>query len=252
MNLCVLIPAYNEALHIEGAIRSVLDQAASCPVQIIVVDDGSTDDTAAIVTRLKRDYPTIRLIKTANRGIPYTRNTLVENIPDTCDYVTFLDADDAFAPGRIERHFLLFASDPTLDFVFGQLRLVNAEAGGLSGAITDDDTIARGPSLSAGTYAKSLIRRIGSFDPEFRQSEDMDYLFRIIESGAQCFLLDEVATFYRRHKGNITANISQTRRYFMKAMLWHRRRRAQDTTLASVEGVFYVAHLASDLQAARR
>ena len=101
--LSVLIPTYNYADFIEAAIQSVLDQAAQ-GVEILVVDDGSTDDTEAVLQPLSTGR--IRYLKQANAGPSAARNFGMREARG--DYFMFLDADDALLPGCIST---------TLDFL---------------------------------------------------------------------------------------------------------------------------------------
>ncbi|MEO8531021.1 MAG: glycosyltransferase, partial [Deltaproteobacteria bacterium] len=90
--ISVLIPAYNAARFIAVAIASVLDQEVSCPVEIIVVDDGSTDETAEIVAEIARGAANVRLIQTPNCGVASARNTAIATASAETQFITFLDA----------------------------------------------------------------------------------------------------------------------------------------------------------------
>jgi len=116
MTVSVVIPAYNVALCIERAIRSALDQSLP-PIEVIVVDDGSTDSTFDVVSRLSRDDARVKLLKLPiNRGPAAARNAGIESARG--DWIAILDADDAFFSDHLrylvnaaERHDLTFAAD---------------------------------------------------------------------------------------------------------------------------------------------
>ncbi len=93
-SISVVIPLYNKALFVDAAVRSALAQG-ECVREVIVVDDGSTDDGAAIVSRI--DDPRLRLIRQANAGVSAARNNGMR--ATSCALVAFLDADDYWLDG---------------------------------------------------------------------------------------------------------------------------------------------------------
>src|SRR6478752_6225540 len=99
MTVSVVIPTYNVALCVERAIRSALDQSLQ-PVEVIVVDDGSTDATCDVVSRLGRDDARIKLLKQlVNKGPGAARNVGFESAKG--DWIAILDADDAYFGDRL-------------------------------------------------------------------------------------------------------------------------------------------------------
>ncbi|MBS0330449.1 MAG: glycosyltransferase family 2 protein, partial [Proteobacteria bacterium] len=109
----VIIPAFNAAGTLARAIESV--RAQSWPVhEIIVVDDGSTDATADVARRFGE---AVRLIRQPNSGVSVARNAGAAAA--TGDWLAFLDADDWYAPGRVELHAAWIAEDATLDCLTG-------------------------------------------------------------------------------------------------------------------------------------
>ena len=124
--VAVVIPVYNGAAVIERAIRSVLDQTVAV-AEIIVVDDGSVDDTVAVVEQLADTNPNITLIRQPqNGGVSKARNTGFAHA--TADWIAILDADDAYRPNRIEE-LLKCAGDKPVDLVFDNMILHDLDAG---------------------------------------------------------------------------------------------------------------------------
>ena len=109
-SVSVIIPAYNAAAHIARAIDSVLAQSTP-PLEIIVVDDGSTDDTAELVARR---YPQVTCVRQDNRGCGQARNTGCTAARG--DWLAFLDADDAWLPAKLEKQ-LALSVDPRVAVV---------------------------------------------------------------------------------------------------------------------------------------
>lgn len=95
--ISVVIPLYNKALHIESTLASVLSQTVQ-PLEVIVVDDGSTDGGAEIVEKMK--HPLLKLIKQENKGVSAARNAGVREA--AANYVAFLDADDSWQVFHLE------------------------------------------------------------------------------------------------------------------------------------------------------
>ena len=114
----IVVPAYNEAAGIEAAVRSLV--ASDLRAEVIVVDDGSTDDTAAIVERL--DLPGVRLIRQANAGKPAALNAGIAAA--TYDLVVMVDGDTVFEPATVRRLIQPF-SDPGVGAVSGNAKVAN-------------------------------------------------------------------------------------------------------------------------------
>src|SRR6185436_125554 len=112
----VIIPCYNQGRFLGEAIESVLNQTyRNC--EIIVVDDGSMDDTARVAAR----YPSVNLVRQSNRGFSAARNAGFEQ--SLGDLLVFLDADDRLLPNAIEDGVECLEHNPQCAFVYGRYRL---------------------------------------------------------------------------------------------------------------------------------
>lgn len=116
----VILPTYNRASLVVGAIESVLAQTYS-NFEIIVSNDGSEDETVRVVQRLAAQDPRILLITNPNGGLPVSRNRAL-TVPGEYDFVAFLDDDDRWVPQHLEESLKLFQVDSQLDFVFSRVR----------------------------------------------------------------------------------------------------------------------------------
>lgn len=117
----VIIPNYNNAATLARAVASVLEQR--CPVhEIIVIDDGSTDDSRRVAQQFGDQ---IRYVRQDNAGVSAARNRGAELASG--DWLAFLDADDCYYPGRIQAHADWIARDPGLDFLLGDQDFVSPD-----------------------------------------------------------------------------------------------------------------------------
>ena len=220
MFVSVIMPAYNTSPYVEQAIRSLLlQQRSELRLDIIVIDDGSSDNTVDVVLGVRHRHPEVRLIAATHGGISVARNQGLDALPADAQYVTFHDSDDIAYPGRIARQLAILQFDPDLQVVYGTLQIFDfLDNETLSPSKTARTMTTRGISLSAGLFRRKIIDQVGRFDESLIQAEDTDFLFRLVESGATVHMEDDIATFYRRHDTNITRDVAVGRREFMKAI----------------------------------
>jgi glycosyltransferase involved in cell wall biosynthesis len=228
----VIIPTFNRVELLGRAVDSLLRQRDVADLDLLVVDDGSTDDTPRWLEHMSRTQPAIRVVRQANCGVAAARNTGLANLLPSTELVTFLDSDDLSPPGRFAADLPRFASDQTLDLTYGKMMLVDR---------LNDDALAPaagarsieivGIHLSAAILRRRVIDRVGMFDVEFRQAEDTDYLLRVFESGARFAQTETLCLYYRRHADNMTRDTETARRSFAAAVLKSLRRRKANPQL---------------------
>ncbi|MGU3576670.1 glycosyltransferase family 2 protein [Brucellaceae bacterium C25G] len=226
MKLAVMMAAYNAQAHIEAALKSIVTQSGIAELDVIVVDDGSTDDTAAVISDIAKNHPQIRLIRTQNQGIARARNEGLKALQNDTDFVSFLDADDLVPPGRYERDLEFFKQDPLLDLTFGvtmMFRQPNEE--NTAPAENSETACGRCIQLASGTYRAQKLLDVGLFDVSFRQAEDMDFLLRFMERSPRYRVHEDTSIYYRRHGGNVTRDRAQLKRDFSRALLLSIKRR---------------------------
>jgi glycosyltransferase involved in cell wall biosynthesis len=153
VRISVVVPAYNYAHFLPAALDSVLAQTYR-EWECIIVDDGSTDDTAAVADAYVRRDPRFRYIHQANRGLAGARNTGVRNASG--DAIQFLDADDRLLPPKLERHAAYLAAHPECDIVYGDVWFFRSET---------PDVLT--PSLH-GKLTRSILRRVHGNAEAFR------------------------------------------------------------------------------------
>ncbi len=181
MKISVIIPCYNSALWVAATVQSLLAQTRP-PDEIIVVDDGSTDNPQVALQELAGR---IRLLRRENGGLSAARNTGVQAA--TGDWFLFLDADDTLFPDALER-LSATALSSGAGVAYGFVLQRNAEGGklhSLASAAGAPPVPARAsfwwtPLATAGCalISRELHEKVGGFDENFRQVEDAEYWLR--------------------------------------------------------------------------
>lgn len=209
----VIIPAYNYAHYLGECINSVLSQAGNdFDLEVIVVDDGSTDDTPAVA---KQFSASIRYIRQDNQGLAATRNTGIKAA--TGKYMMFLDADDLLTPGVIKSHLENFAADPDLDIsVCASLHFYPAGSTNKNTVwplkIADLD-LHLCHSIISPVHAFLLKREIKGnilyFDTGMKACEDNDYWLRCAVAGARFASTTDGLVLYRGHTSSMSKDLQQ-------------------------------------------
>lgn len=205
----VVIPAFDVADFIADAIASVLAEAHR-PLEIVVVDDGSRDDTARIAESFG---PPVTCIRQANTGPAAARNRGIAAARGA--YLAFLDADDLFAPGRLTIQLDLLRRNPTVDIVLGGAAIYRLVGPQRPPMVFEFDSIGdpRDIQLGRGLYRRSVFDRIGPMDEELWHCEDWDWFARARENDVQMLMHDDVVQHVRRHETNITHDQEAAKRY---------------------------------------
>ena len=196
--ISVIIPVHNDALHLGEAIESVLAQT-TVPATIIVVDDGSEDETSQVAARFGGS---IRYVHQAHRGAAEARNTGTRYVES--EYLAFLDSDDIWMPRKLERQLteLRSCERPTMIFGhFGQFaspELASDEVASLE----FDLSPMRGIIASALFMRTRDFRVVGPFDPELRMGEFIEWYARARDEGIAIRVLPEVVFHRRIHRTN--------------------------------------------------
>jgi len=217
----VVIPVFNGERFLREAVQSVLDQQYSA-LEIIVVDDGSTDNTAILARSLPEP---VRYLHQTNQGPAAARNRGIEQAQGSL--IAFADADDLWPAGKLESQLPLLIKDPRIDIVLGRIQQVL-----LSEAQEFGET-AFSVNLGSAVIRKSVFERIGLFDETMRYSEDVDWFMRARESGAAIVTIDAVTLLYRQHEQNMTRGKSTAELNVLKALKKSLDRRRERTGSAA-------------------
>ena len=236
--ISVIMPVFNGERYIDAALRSLLREKGLA-LDIIVIDDGSTDRTAEIVSHIASTNPQIRLISGPHAGVSQARNIGLGVVPTDAAYITFLDSDDLNAPGRIKRQLKIIKESPDCECVIGLIQFFESadEEKGLPLPGSKSVTVT-GIQLAAALFSRSIFDQFGGFNEDMQHGEDTDLFLRILESQVNYFMEDKVAVLYRRHSANMTNDIAKTRRGFMAAIRRSLGRRSKDGTVVDLGDLF--------------
>jgi glycosyltransferase involved in cell wall biosynthesis len=201
ITISVIIPAYNAARFLPRCLNSVFAQTLK-PAEVIVVDDGSTDDTAAVAAALGA-----RVISQANGGISAARNTGIRNASG--DWLAFLDADDLWAPEKLERQAARIRPETVL--VYTGIRIFDDK--GVRGEKPAIDPIAARKMLrycnpitpSTVLLRREAVAQIGGFRKGLDACEDWGLWFRLQPLG-QFEAVPEPLTDYYVYPKSLSAN----------------------------------------------
>lgn len=218
----VMIGAYDAEAYLSEAVESVLTQSYR-PLELIVVDDGSSDQTADVA----RSYgDRLTLIVQENRGAGAARNRATEAA--TGDYFAFLDADDRFVDGKLEQQMAALQTHPDVDAVFGHVtEFVSPDVGPearLRLRTPTQDVPWMAPNLML--IRRGSFMRVGLFSEKLRVGETVDWLARAQEAGLQHLMLPVVVLERRLHASNTGIRNSEARAEYahvLKAAIDRRR-----------------------------
>jgi glycosyltransferase involved in cell wall biosynthesis len=195
----VVIPVFNGERYLAEAIASVLAQSHRS-LEVIVVDDGSTDGSAAVARRFE---PSIRYAFQPNAGLSAARNRGIELAHGTL--LAFLDADDVWTEYKLARQMAALERDSTLEAVFGHAQqFVSPELSARPSArVPQTRTVL--PGYVAGTLLirRAALLRAGLFDTRLKLGEFMEWYLRAREAGLKSILLPDVVLRRRWHDDNM-------------------------------------------------
>ncbi|MEG4420425.1 glycosyltransferase [Microcoleus sp. LAD1_D5] len=207
--ISVIIPAYNGDRYIVQAVESALCQTFT-DLEIIVVDDGSTDSTQQV---LQSYFDRIRYIYQENQGVGVARNLACQLAQG--EFLAFLDADDYFLPSKLEKQLACFDADPTLDMVQTGWLIVD-ETGREISAVKpwqqaskldlESFILYKCVRPSAMMLRRKWWKKLGGFDSQFPLAEDLDFALRLALKGCKAVWLEETLTCYRQHNSNLMSS----------------------------------------------
>ena len=224
----VIMPAYNVSAYIAEAIASVRAQTMS-DFELLIVDDGSVDDTAEVVSRLAALDSRITLLRQENRGLAAARNAAMCHARG--GLLALLDSDDLWHPRFLDAQVTLLARRPDIDIVTGNGWTLGSHEDGQPARPwpdprpTPDLWTILGDELSV--FIMTVFRRrvydtIGGFDEMLRTNEDFDFWLRAALAGFKFARNDEPLGYYRRRDDSLSASQVRMLRGALRVYYKHR------------------------------
>jgi glycosyltransferase involved in cell wall biosynthesis len=219
----VILPVFNRERYLAGAIESVLNQTFA-DWELMVVDDGSSDATPAIVKRYHLAFPgKVKPIYQANAGVAAARNRGITAA--TGELVAFIDSDDLWHPRKLELQVAAFRAAGDVAFVYSGYDVIDSEGrlletvrpdprfqGDVYEKLWTEQNRILGPTILA---TRAMLHRVGLFDDRLPLAENLDLRIRLARVGPVAFV-DDALYRYRRHSEALSvdwrAGLEQTRR----------------------------------------
>jgi len=206
----VIIPTHNYGDFVATAIESVFAQTYQ-RIELIVVDDGSTDDTRQVVER----YGTrVTYVFQPQRGAAAARNTGI--VRSTGSYLAFLDADDMWLPRKLERQVALLEAMPQVGLAYAWYALTDEvgtplpqrfETWAPDGDLLESLPLSLAPYTPTWLIRRACIDHVGPFDTSFAISEDWEFCLRLALAGYQFACAREVLVHVRRHSRHLSDDL---------------------------------------------
>lgn len=209
-SVSVIIPVYNSARYLRAALTSVLQQNYR-PLEVLVIDDGSTDDCASVVEVMKDSVPDndvggvfIHYYHQTNQGPAVARNSGVAR--STGEILAFLDADDWWQPQKLQRQVDLFNQQPGLGYVISHMQVL-LESGTVWPVSLNQEHYQNQPVCflpSALVVRRIVFDQVGPFDESYRYSDDTDWFLRAKEAAIPFAVVPEALVNKRIHETNLS------------------------------------------------
>ncbi len=211
--VCAIVPVHDGAAFLDQALRSVAEQDYPA-LEIIVVDDGSGDDSAEIARR----HRGVRVIQQENQGVAVARNTGIT--ASDAELLAFLDQDDLWMPGKLEAQVRRLLIDPGLGYVLGQQILMlepgTAPPPWIAAALFERHHVGYFPgTLVARRWAFECV---GLFAPAAPPAEGADWFARANDAGVAMAIVPEVVLAKRIHAHNQSRDLHDVQGAVLRAL----------------------------------
>lgn len=226
----VIVAVFNGAEFLEGAVQNILEQGYN-PLEIILVDDGSTDSTAIIASKYKEK---IHYVYQANQGPAAARNEGLNSASG--ELIAFLDVDDRWSLDKLHKQVDYLEKKPQVDIVQGLIQEMHVCGTDSAGNRLYEKRHL--PyyffNLGSALYRRSVFERVGYFDDNMRFNEDTDWFLRAWEINIPKEIIQEVMFYYYIHDDNMTREQNAQHSGIVRMFKKHRDRILQDPTLSEM------------------
>ncbi len=222
----VIIPVYNGEAYLAEAVESIHRQNYE-PIEIIIVDDGSTDETANIV----KSYNNMRYIYQPNQGVAAARNFGIEN--SRGKLIAFLDADDCWAPNKLNIQVDCMLRHPHVGYTLGMQRNFLESGTDRPFWLKEEhllrDHIGFLPTL---LIRKQIFKAVGLFNSDYRISSDVEWFSRVVDACIPRIVVSELVLYRRIHNSNLGYQLKGGNPLWLKALRAsvHRKRMKKSDT----------------------
>lgn len=196
--IAVLIPAYNLAAYLSEAVRSVFAQSLPA-AQVMVINDGSTDETAAVLTELQAEFPALTVISTKNQGVGAACHEGLVKV--FSDYVVRLDGDDKMPDNYLEALWQSLKTAPKdVVFSYADAQFFDARTGWLrSHAWSKQRLIPENYINTSALVRTDAARQVGYFKPSMNEGfDDWDFYLSLAEAGFRGVYCRDTFLWYRQ------------------------------------------------------
>jgi glycosyltransferase involved in cell wall biosynthesis len=210
--ISVIIPVYNGEKHLKQAIESVLNQGHDF-IEIIVINDGSLDNSHEIINSFKDK---IRSYSQENSGVASSRNLGISKAKGL--FITFLDQDDYYPMGRFINFLKTYRKSKELIFIGHTQYIFEDEKAKLRWPNLPKNNIIFVRLLGASIFHKTVFTDFGLFIPELKSGDDIEWFYRLKQSGVEINQSEDVVLCYRQHSTNVSADKKQVDKYLLSSL----------------------------------
>jgi glycosyltransferase involved in cell wall biosynthesis len=210
----IIIPNHNYAQYVREAVVSALGQTYRS-FEILVIDDGSTDDSLEVLSAFASDHPRVRVYSQENRGLAATRNIAIGLARG--EYILPLDADDLIHPEFLAHTVPVLEANQTVGFVYTQMVWFGDVEQLRSHWEYDFELLKRGNFVNVSSlFRKQAWSDVGGYDEVMQGYEDWDFWIGLAEQGWIGQLVREPLFFYRRHGRSMIDGCDENREQLME------------------------------------
>jgi len=228
----VIIPCFNQGHFLDEAVVSVLNQTYP-DIEIIVVNDGSTDEYTKSLLR-NYDRPKTRVIHTINQGLSTARNVGIREAKG--EYILPLDADDKIGDSYLEHAAKILDEDPSIGVVYCNAELFGARAGRWDlPEFTPQRLLRDNLIFCSALYRKRDWMLIGGYNPNMHYGwEDWDFWLSMIELGRKVIHIPIVLFYYRVNRNSMNSSMTFTQKLLMMFNLLMNHKKLYLTNITSL------------------